>query len=241
MRESQRKNLLNKAIRKGEIDAGAKLEALFKQRYNVLKRELRRSNLRKRLYKAQRDNISFEKAGGVDWGSWINQFTGGLSKALGGIVDSIHGIESRYWSDRGTTLQPLNADDIINQYMQRGGRQITNIAEDTQKSVLNEISAWYNSDEDLPQLIDRLGQYFSPERAAMIAKTESGFIASEVARVSMEQAGVTQWNVILGVEEDGYPCQLCIDKSDANPHEIDDESPPFHPRCRCLKGYVVEG
>lgn len=240
MRETQRRRAINRALRQSEAKASSKIASILDQRFKQLKREIRRSNLRKRMYKAIRDNKSHEEATGIDWTTWITLFAMGLEQAFIPVIQDVYSVEATYWMGRGQQLTPLDPDTVIANYEARIGRQITAIAEETKAAVLNEITAWYNSNEALPDLLDRLDPYFSDSRADTIARTEGSFIAAQVTKDTMQQLGITKWNFDLAPEMNGYPCQLCIDYAAANPHDINDQFPPLHPNDRCGVSYVVE-
>lgn len=259
MRETQRRKLIRKAQGRGEREAATNIHQLLDQRYKVLKRELRRANLRKRLKKTvtpnfgnidelinrtiekqmqQIDDALFKADGG--WLGWIESFANGIKNALSNIVSGVFGVEEEYWLNRGEHLDPVDPLDVIDAYEARTGRQIRNIGEDTKNNVLREIADWYNTTESLPELIARLGQYFSESRAEMIARTESAFISSQVSLNAMQQFGIDQWNFDLAPDEGPYPCPQCIDYAARNPHGISDQFPPLHPNDRCGIVYVLE-
>lgn len=240
MRETVRRRKVKTAMAAGEQQAAQQIAALLDRRFKILKRELRRANLRKRLYKAQRDTGDLTKALGVDWRQWIDDLATGIKQALGGIARGVQDVEAQYWLNRGKHLDPVDAQDVIAAYEIRTGRQITGIGEDTRDRVLTAISDWYNTDDDLPSLINQLGQYFSPERAALIARTESAYIASQVTQDAMAKFGIRKWNFDLAADKGQWPCQTCIDYAARNPHEMTDPFPPLHPGDRCGVSYVME-
>lgn len=242
MRATVRRRLIRQAQTTGEREAAGRIAKLLDRQRKALNRELRQSNLRKRLAKAARDSGSpaqaLYKDGG--WHAWAQQFTDGIKDALSSLVERITGVESEYWDSRGKYLDPASSADVIAAYETRVGRQIAEIAEDTRANVIAEVTRWYNSDEDLPALIDRLGQYFTPERAEMIARTETAFVSSQVALNAMNQFGISLWNFDLAPDEGPFPCAECVDYAAANPHHLSDDFPPLHPGDRCGVVYVTE-
>ena len=267
MREVQRRKRLRKAIATGEAEASAQIAKLLDQRYSAIKRDLRRAHLRTRLKKGLRteqalydalvkdqslgiDNTqarlvylnALEKALGDSWFSWIADFINGVKQSLSSIVNRVQDVESQYWLTRGGAFEPVDPQKVIAAYEARTGRQIANIGEDTKQDVLNEISRWYNSDEDFPTLITNLGQWFSPARAETIARSETAHIASQVALDAMEKFGIDFWNFDLTPHENTseFPCQRCVDYAAQNPHKRGDKMPPLHPRCDDGVVYVME-
>lgn len=236
MTNTQRKRLLNRALRAGEAQAQTKVAALLNQRYNHLKREIRKGNLRKKLYKAQRDKKP--DGSGVDWITWIALFTSGIKAALTPIIENCYEVEKQYWLSRGKTIQPLDVDAVIKAYEARVGRNFSEIGEHTHSDVLRDIIIWHATQETLPDLIDSMKQYFSDSRADNIARTDGVGLSSQVGMDTMRHLGITGFNVDLAPEENGYPCPYCIAQAAANPHALGDDMPPFHNYCRCGYSYV---
>lgn len=236
MTNTQRRRLLNRALRAGEVKAQAKVAALLNQRYNHLKRELRRANLRKRMAKAHRDGKP--DGSGVDWATWVVLFTEGLRKALTPIIEECYAVEKQYWLSRGKTIQPLDTEAVLKRYEARVGRNFNEIGEHTHSDVLRDIIVWHATQETLPELIEQAGKYFSDARAENIARTDGVGLSSQVGVDTMAHLGITGFNVDLAPEENGYPCPACIDQADANPHPLGDLMPPYHNYCRCGYSYV---
>lgn len=239
MTNRQRRQFIELALKKSEAEATEQIARLLNERRKVLFNELRRANLRKRLLKAKRDNQPLEKAIAVNWQNWISTFTDRLKALFNPVASNVYDVEKTYWADRDQTLGDLDYNQVVANYEARTGRQIANIAEETRNSVLQEVTDWYNTDAPFPDLLDRLGKYFSPERAESIARTESAYISSQIAKDSMDTLGIRQWNWDLAPPENGFPCQLCIDMANNNPHDIGDEMPPIHPHDRCSISYVI--
>ena len=236
MTQTQRKRLMNKALRSGEKKAAEKIAVLLTQRYNHLKREIRKGNLRKKLYKAQRDGKP--DGSGVDWTTWIALFTVGIKAALTPIVEECYEVEKVYWLSRGKTLYPLDVAATLKAYEARVGRQFSEIGEHTHSDVLRDIIIWHTTPESMSELITGLAKYFSDSRADNIARTDGVGLSSQVGADVMAHLGITGFNVDLAPEENGYPCPRCIAEAEANPHQLGDQMPPFHNFCRCGYSYV---
>src|SRR5574337_55300 len=241
LRQTQRRRRLKTVLSTQEQIVARDVAILLDKQYKALKRDLRRANFRKRAIHAQ-INGDLSKAVGLDWHAWMENFTASLKDTLGQAVDVLHQVERWFWRDYDVDLGTLDPAVVIRAYEARAGRQITDIADDTRNKVLHEITDWYNDPEQtLPDLIEKLGQYFSPERAESIARTETSHIASQVARDTMEQLNLDHFNVDLAAEEGGFPCTFCIAQAAANPHLLSDDMPPYHVLCRCNVAYVGIG
>lgn len=231
MREVQRRQLLKQARARTVPVAAAKIHTLLDRRFKVLKRELRRAGLRKRLAKNLKAGSLFKQEDEAGWQAWIDEFDGATREALTFVVGGMWDAETRYWDTRNARPDPVPEDQIIRDYEARTGRQIKNIGEDTKADTLKTISDWFNTDESIPELIDKLAPIFGPDRAETIADTETSFISSQVSDEMYRQFGVGFFNV----DRDpfiGPACEeICQPMIDGNPHRVGDEMPPFHPNC----------
>lgn len=257
MRDTIRRKLLKQTRARVVPVAAADIHKLLDKRFRVLKRELRRAGLRKRLKKmisnaaleswyndpvykrndperqselllaALRKQADDEGS----WQEWIDEFDAAVRDSLTFVVGGIWDAETRYWDTRNARPDPVPPDQIIREYEARTGRQIKNIGEDTKADVLQTISDWYNTDESIPELIDRLAPIFGADRAEVIAGTETSFIESQVSDEMYRQFDVGWFNV----DRDpfiGPACEeICQPMIDGNPHEVGDEMPPYHPNC----------
>ncbi len=242
MRETQRRRLLTSARRQALPIATAAIYRLLDRRYKEVKRDLRRANLRKRLARNVRQGGQVLRKDDMDWQQWAEEFSGDIEDALAPLAEGIWNAEEKYWLSRSARPAPVDPMEIVRAYELRTGRQISGIADDTQAEVMDMITAWYNTDAGMPELIDQLGSVFSEARAEMIARTEASYISSQVSIEMMGQFGIKYWNWDLGDEVGGYPCEICLAMADSNPHTLDDPMPPdaSHPNCRCGIVYATE-
>lgn len=242
MKHVQRRRLLDKARRKGEAHIVDVIAPMLDRRFKWLKRDLRRQNLRKRLAK---NNGALVKADDEDWDSWGDAFSEALQSALVDSVVFVEGVESDYFSSIGYDVVGLDPRQVVEAYQERVGLQITHISDDTLAAVQEQITAWFQTDAALPELISSLEALFSPYRAELIATTEMGFIASQVALEQMKNLGIEGWwwDAIM----DGATCDICsglmIEQNSGKPFEIGDAMPPdaSHPHCRCGVLYAEPG
>lgn len=236
MRETQRRRLLYQAQQNVTAKIKSRVALLLAQRFKALKRELRRANLRKRLKKF--DGILQKDDGG--WVDWTDEFSSELNDLLMEAVDEFGGVESDYFTSHGEMPLNLDPQKVVLDYHDRVGRLITDIATRTLKDTQDAVTAWYNSPEGLPALIDDLAPMFGDDRAELIARTESGFVRSQVALEAMQTYGIDEW--IWDSAMEARTCEFCRSMH-GTVHSLDDEMPPdaSHPDCLCGIVYARNG
>jgi len=228
LRMTQRRTMVDKSRRAGEGRITRTLSPLFARRFAALKRELRRANLRKRLTKAD----GLYKDNGADWAAWAQDFEDALSRAMMSVIDGLYKTENDFWQSRGKPPKTWDSRETLERYQTRIGRRIKDIADDTLKSVQDDIAKWYDSEDPLPDLIETLSQYFSTARAEAIAATEATGLASQVAYDMMNYFGIKKWrwDAIL----DWAVCAECAGVNGQTfDTEDNDAYPPLHVSCRC--------
>ena len=75
-----------------------------------------------------------------------------------------------------------------------------------------------------------------PDRAELISATESARFQTEATFASYTDMSVTRWDWLT---TDGA-CPTCVDIEARNPHDMGEQGPPAHPRCRCAASPVVD-
>lgn len=78
-----------------------------------------------------------------------------------------------------------------------------------------------------------------PNRAELIAHTETARLVTNAAMDQYKAMGITQWDLIVSAGV----CPVCSDIAMNNPHSVGDgdSKPPIHPRCRCAASPHMEG
>jgi hypothetical protein len=73
-----------------------------------------------------------------------------------------------------------------------------------------------------------------PERAMIIAQTESNFAFNATTIDTYTDSGIEEY------DWKAYdPCILCQEQEDSSPHQIGDEIPPLHPNCMCYITAII--
>lgn len=240
MREVQRRALLTHVRDQGEHQIAHIVQPFLTRRYKQITRELRRAKFNKRLRPGPKLADLYKQDAELDqeWQTWIEEFDRALTDAMMPVIVDAYDVETKFWLTRQLRPDPVNAAKILDNYLNREGRQIKNIAENTRDDTLAMITDWYNTDAGLPELIDQLGQFYNDYRAETIGRTESTFITSSVSLDMMNQFDVQAWTWDLADEDGEWPCEECKAMAQAGPYQPGDEMPPLHPRCRCGMVYA---
>jgi hypothetical protein len=242
MSHVMRRRKLTAARRRAEGHVARAVRGVLDKQYKWLKRDLRRQNLRKRFQKA---SGALFKQDDPQWEDWADAFEADLSAALADGAGWLAEVERQYWTSRGVG-EVFNFDPVkaVLDYQTRVGSKIKKIALDTLPHVQEDIAKWFNTDKSLPELIEQLSQYFGETRAELIATTEMGYVASEVAYGQMGAYGIDEWfwDAIM----DGVVCEECasimiVQNGGGAPFAVGDPMPPEHPRCRCGILYARNG
>lgn len=110
---------------------------------------------------------------------------------------------------------------------------------DTTRTVLQEkVSRWIESGEPLDALKESLSPWFGEERASNIAQTETTRSFAEGNRTAWQASDVVTGRT-WQTANDELVCDIC-GPLDGTEHEIDDDMPPAHPRCRCWASPTVD-
>jgi SPP1 gp7 family putative phage head morphogenesis protein len=88
--------------------------------------------------------------------------------------------------------------------------------------------------DDIAEMLEELGM--DPERAEMIARTETARAVSEGTRDVYNANGISQFDWLPADDA----CEDCDAMKDGNPYDMGDEMPPLHPNCRCAVTPVTE-
>ena len=124
--------------------------------------------------------------------------------------------------------------DLVREIFQKTEQGVTDIL----RALQTEIPNFYEEGMNLGQLEARLGRWFSPVRAEMIAITETTRAATEAERVVVDLIAQETGVGLIPIwqtENDKIVCDICDEKH--NQPITDGEYPPLHVRCRCWVVY----
>lgn len=158
----------------------------------------------------------------------------------GAAVVTVTGIDGIDWSAWRPGL-PAVANLLTNGGLQRLLDQADVTVRGVQDTLLrqmgNRIAAGVAAGDSVDSIAAGLSAYVAdPDRAQMIAHTETARAMSAATLDTYTANGVGQWEWILSPDA----CELCEEQKDENPHQAGDEMPPLHPRCRCAISPVAD-
>jgi len=112
-------------------------------------------------------------------------------------------------------------EDVVNQ-----------ISQTSMTAFLNNYEEWVLSGDPISALIETLEPYYGEIRAEMVAITEvtRAYASGNIAAWQLTGM-VTGFNVQTA--EDDVVCPICEEERDRGVHELTDDPPPYHVRCRC--------
>jgi|SRR5579859_1595978 len=142
----------------------------------------------------------------IDWSKW----TPGTREATAELAD-------------------LEGSQCLQTLLDGTGRQVSSL-QDTQVGEIASILADAADDgATVDDLAAEIGAYFDdPNRAELIATTE---LNRAVTACTLDTYGANDIDEFSVLVYD--PCPICGDQEANNPHLLNEDSPPFHPRCRC--------
>lgn len=137
------------------------------------------------------------------------------------------------------TLVNQRAADWARDYTYDLVKQLTDT---TRVGLQDAVSTYFEEGQTMGDLVERIGQYFSPVRAETIAITEVTRAASQGEQAIAEelrQAGIEMVAIWL-TDRDYLVCDECEQRNGKPQSEWEtNEFPPLHPRCRCDIGYEL--
>ena len=177
------------------------------------------------------------------WDASAKEWQGALTPEIEAIlVDSAEGFMQ--------SLPGLGVDwGLVNRgatdWARRYTYELVRGINDTTRGCLQEsIGDYYERGLTLGQLRERLGRYFGPVRADMIATTEvtrasvegERVIARELAGQGIQMVEVWQTN------NDELVCPICGPRNGKPKGDgwTEQDGPPAHPRCRCWVGHELK-
>lgn len=145
----------------------------------------------------------------------------------------------------GINLDELNAE-VADWARDHVGDLITEINDTTKDAVRSKVANWIESGDDLPALVDRMGQVFDSEyRAQRIAVTEATNAFAEARELTWGRSRVIEkrrWQTAA----DDRVCPICkplhgVVRTLGKGFPGGVDNPAAHPNCRCWIAPVLEG
>ena len=156
--------------------------------------------------------------------------------------------EASWFTGAGRAFVAPSADDVLHRYTQMFAKDVPGGFKDTSQTVADavtdEVKQWMADPEPgLGALQSSLSRWFAPNRADMIAATETTRMQTATSQLIGQQLGATQgeWDTA----NDDYVCSVCVGFEAGNPYAIDgtEPQPPdaSHPNCRCGWSIIPPG
>lgn len=196
---------------------------------------------RARLFEIMGDPPRLENVGAEYWNGAFAEWQGVLTPELESIfVDSAMAmLEATPAIGVDWDLVNRGAADWARRY---GGELVRKIDDTTKQAVRDAVADYYEEGLNLGQLRERLGRWFGPVRADMIATTEVTRASVEGEREIARELGAQGVRMveIWQTNNDEMVCPVCGPRHGVVKGEgtgmaywTEADGPPAHPRCRC--------
>jgi hypothetical protein len=122
--------------------------------------------------------------------------------------------------------------------MDDAGVTVKDITDTTMAKIGRAIEAGVSAGDSVDRIArDLFGVLGDPDRAELIAHTESARMLTKASMTTYQDMGVKQFDLLISAGA----CPLCISVATDNPHPLSDRAsaPPLHPRCRCAAAPVA--
>ena len=170
----------------------------------------------------------------------------GLQAGAAAAATHLAAGEASWFTGAGRAFVAPSADDVLHRYTQMFAKDVPGGFKDTSQTVADavtdEVKQWMADPEPgLGALQSSLSRWFAPNRADMIAATETTRMQTATSQLIGQQLGATQCEVDSA--NDQYVCSECVDAEANNPYPFDgsEPQPPLHVQCRCGLSIVPPG
>ena len=144
------------------------------------------------------------------------------------------------WKPGDTDASALMSDGGFANLLDQEGITLKGITDTLVGEIGNQIADGLDkglgSDAIARNVETALGDQITAYRAEMIAHTETARAVTTASLQQYDAAGITQFDLIVS----DNACDICVAAEADNPHDLDDDAPPLHPRCRCSSAPHVE-
>lgn len=172
-----------------------------------------------------------------DWNAWQHQFSAALTRTMLNAAEDYGKVEQRYFGARGKRLE-VDAQGIYARYEVRAQMRMNDFSTVTRRQVRNALLAEGGNPAQAEQ-VERLYYWFSPDRAGLVAVTESTSLVSAAAQWAFEMANVDRWVWNARLDSLKAACARCT-ALHGKIFTTRDPMPPRHPLCRCLARPLFE-
>lgn len=215
------------------------------------------------------DRMAWEAGLSRELSRLLRSQMGQLLELLGDPPD-LNNIPESFWQDAGEELQaalsrnfqdiylaaaeqildaqPIGVDwGLVNSNAANWARQysfdlVSGITQTSRQAVSDAIAAFFEEQQTLQQLRDRLSSIYGPVRADMIASTEvtRAAVQGERSVIAEIEAEGVQMQRFWITSQDELVCPICSPLHERPYSEWSfqfPDGPPGHPRCRCSEAH----
>ena len=173
-------------------------------------------------------------------GSYVAAQTIGHGAAvLQGLEDAESSINWSSWTPGWAEAADLVSDGGLQSLLDSAGLTIQGITDSIFTRLGNALADGLASGAPVDNISDSMNSIImDPDRAQVIATTETARAMSQATLNTYDQNGIDQWEWLT--EDD--PCPDCEDNADNGPYDVGDGGAPTvpeHPNCRCVVIPVV--
>ncbi len=168
----------------------------------------------------------------IDWEAEKKKFEDELLAIMAWASSEYSRIEEDFWAQRGKIISP-DAQRILDQYEIDAGKRLARIGDTTERNTKSAVENWDGTDRN--DLIAGVNRWYGEDRAANIAKMETGFLLTAGALITMMAIDTHQWIWRHGEECDTGPCELICAPNEGEVFSYDVPMPPMstHYGCDC--------
>ena len=175
----------------------------------------------------------YADAYGAGGAAAMEQLPGAATVSLAGVSE----VDWSAWRPGHPAAANLLTNGGLQSLLDQADATVQGVQGTLLRQMGNRIAAGVAAGDSVDSIASGLGAYVAdPDRAEMIAHTETARAMTAATLDTYAANGVGQWDWLLSPDA----CPECEEQRDANPHRPGDEQPPLHPRCRCAIAPVAD-
>lgn len=131
--------------------------------------------------------------------------------------------------EAAAALADLEGSACLQELLDDAGPRVASMTETQLEQLTGILADAADDGATVDELEAEIAAFFDdPESAELIATTELNRAVTTCTLMTYGANDIDEFTVLV------YdPCPICADQEAQNPHALDEDAPPFHPRCRC--------